>query len=59
MPHELDDLFAELDAAKADLARSVKRCRTFFGDRKLPPVTVDGAPATEDSVFRWQALRQD
>ena len=58
MPHELDDLFAELDAAKADLARSVKRCRTFFGDRKLPPVTVE-PPAVQDSVFRWQAPTQD
>ena len=56
MPHELDDLFAELDAAKADLARSVKRCRTFFGDRKLPPVTVDGTPA-EPSAFRWAASK--
>ena len=58
MPHELDDLFAELDAAKADLARSVKRCRTFFGDRKLPPVTVE-PPLAQDSVFRWQAPSQD
>jgi len=58
MPHELDDLFAELDAAKADLARTVKRCRTFFGDRKLPPVTVEKPPA-QDSVFRWQAPTQD
>ncbi len=53
MPQELDDLFAELDAAKADLARSVRRCRTFFGERKLPPVTVDGAPS-ERSAFAWQ-----
>jgi hypothetical protein len=52
MTQELDDLFAELDSAKADLARSVKRCRTFFGDRKLPPVTVEGAEA-EKSAFSW------
>ena len=58
MAQELDDLFAELDAAKADLARSVKRCRTFFGDRKLPPVTVDQA-APQDSVFRWRTPKAD
>lgn len=53
MAHDLDDLIAELDAAKANLARSVKRCRTFLGERKLPPVTIDDQ-ATEKSVFDWQ-----
>jgi hypothetical protein len=52
MPQELDDLFAELDAAKAHLARSVRRCRNFLGERKLPPVTVDAEPA-ERSAFGW------
>ncbi len=52
MTQDLDDLFADLDAAKADLARSVKRCRTFFGDRRLPPVTVEGTDS-ERSAFSW------
>ena len=56
MAHDFDDLIAELDAAKANLARSVKRCRTFLGERKLPPVTVDGAP-DERSAFGWAATK--
>ncbi len=57
MAHEFDDLIADLDAAKADLARSVKRCRTFFGERRLPAVTVE-PPGTQKSAFSWQG-RQD
>jgi hypothetical protein len=56
MAHDFDDLIAELDAAKANLARSVKRCRTFLGERKLPPVTIDD-PATERSAFGWTATK--
>ena len=57
MAHEFDDLIADLDAAKADLARSVKRCRTFFGDRRLPSVTVEPPPA-QKSAFSWQGREQ-
>ena len=53
MAQDFDDLIADLDAAKANLARSVKRCRTFLGERKLPPVTIDG-PTNDKSVFDWQ-----
>ena len=52
MAQHFDDLIAELDAAKADLARSVKRCRTFLADRRLPPITIDEAPE-EKSAFGW------
>ena len=52
MPHDFDDLIADLDAAKADLARSVKRCRTFIGDRRVPPVTIMGAER-DKSAFGW------
>ena len=52
MAHEFDDLIADLDAAKADLARSVKRCRTFFGERRLPAVTVT-TTESEKSAFSW------
>ena len=52
MAHDFDDLIAELDAAKADLARSVKRCRNFLGERRLPPVTID-QPEVEKSAFNW------
>ena len=53
MPHDFTHLIAELDAAKADLARSVKRCRTFLGERRLPSVTVDTS-AEEPGIFTWQ-----
>ena len=56
MAQDLDDLIAELDAAKAELARSVKRCRTFFGERRLPPVTV-AEPDAEKSAFGWGRRR--
>ena len=52
MAQAFDDVIAELDAAKADLARSVKRCRNFLAERRLPPVTID-APAEENSAFAW------
>ena len=50
MARDLDDVIAELDAAKAGLARSVKRARTFFGERGLPPVT---KPEADKSAFGW------
>ena len=56
MAHELSDLFAELDAAKAGLQRSVKRCRTFLGERGLPPVTKPEAPK---NAFGWTDREQD
>ena len=52
MAHDFDDVIAELDAAKADLARRVKRCRNFLAERRLPPVTIDG-PETNRSAFDW------
>jgi hypothetical protein len=57
MAHEFDDLIADLDAAKADLARSVKRCRNFLGERRLPHVTIE-QPEAEKSAFNW-ASRED
>ena len=54
MAQEFDDLIAELDAAKADLARSVKRCRSFCGERRLPAITVEGAEDVK-SAFGWQS----
>ena len=53
MARDFDDLIADLDAAKANLVRSVKRCRTFLGERKLPRVTVE-VPLEEKSAFSWQ-----
>ena len=52
MAQDFDDLIAELDAAKADLARSVKRCRNFLGERRLPAVTID-RNEDETSAFSW------
>jgi hypothetical protein len=52
MAQEFDDLIAELDAAKAHLARSVKRCRNFLGAHPLPPVTVERT-GPEKSAFGW------
>ena len=52
MAHDFDDLIADLDAAKAELARSVRRCRTFLADRQLPPVTID-QPEPSKSAFSW------
>ena len=51
MAQEFDELFADLDAAKADLARKVKHCRTFFGERPLPQVT---KPDAAESAFDWR-----
>ena len=56
MAHELSDLFAELDAAKAGLQRSVKRCRTFLGAHPLPPVT---KPESPTSAFGWTDRQDD
>jgi hypothetical protein len=52
MAREIDDVIAELDAAKADLARSVRRCRSFLAERRLPRVTIS-AEAAEKSAFGW------
>jgi hypothetical protein len=51
---DFDDLIADLDAAKAGLARSVKRCRNFFGERRIPPVTV-APPEESRSAFGWDS----
>ena len=48
MPHEFDDLIADLNAAKAHLARSVKRCRKVIGARHNA-----SAPAEDKSAFNW------
>ena len=52
MAQDLDDLIADLDAAKAGLARSVKRCRTFLAERRVPTATADAQQA-ETSAFSW------
>ena len=54
MAQEFDDLIADLDAAKAGLARSVKRCRNLFGERRIPPVTV-ARPEDSKSAFGWDS----
>ena len=56
MPHDFEELIADLDAAKAGLARSVKRCRNFLDERKLPPMAVQPT-AEEKSVFDWLVKR--
>ena len=56
MTHDLADLFAELDAAKLDLARSVKRCRTLIADRRMAPIPVE-RPEPATSAFGWQRPR--
>ena len=48
MPHEFDDLIADLNAAKADLARSVKRCRKAIGASRTA-----SAPDADKSAFNW------
>jgi hypothetical protein len=48
MPHEFDELIADLNAAKADLARSVKRCRKTIGVSRNA-----SAPAEDKSAFNW------
>jgi hypothetical protein len=55
MTQPFDDLIAELDAAKADVARSVRKSRAFIADRdagggELPPL--DGEPAPADRLER-------
>jgi hypothetical protein len=52
MAQDLDDLIADLDAAKAGLARSVKRCRTFLAEQRLSAVASD-EEAAEKSAFAW------
>ena len=54
MAHDFSELFADLDAAKADLARSVKRCQIFFGERPLPAVT---RPDEPKGAFSWSDRR--
>jgi hypothetical protein len=48
MPHEFDSLIADLEAAKADLARHVKRCRKTVGQRRMA-----SSEALEKSAFSW------
>ena len=54
MAQDLSELFADLDSAKADLARSVKRCQLFFGERPLPAVTLQDEPK---GAFSWSNRR--
>jgi hypothetical protein len=49
MPHEFDDLIADLNAAKADLARSVKRARKMIDARRSAALDA----AEDKSVFNW------
>ena len=55
MAHDFDDLIADLDAAKAGLARSVKRCRNFLGEQKPPVTAVATAPKVETPVLKSPA----
>lgn len=48
MPHEFDNLIADLNAAKADLARRVKRCRKVIGTHRSA-----ATPVEEKSAFNW------
>jgi hypothetical protein len=52
MAQELDDVIADLDAATAGLARSVKRCRNFLAERQAAPVAVEAAETCK-SAFAW------
>lgn len=52
MPHEFDDLIADLNAAKANLARKVKRCRKVIGASRTASI-----PAEEKSAFNWSGER--
>jgi hypothetical protein len=48
MAHDFADLIRDLEAAKSDLARTVKRCRTSLGDSSAKPATPGGR-----SAFDW------
>jgi len=48
MPHDLADLIADLEAAKANLARRVKKTRTLVSHHR----TID-TPAFDKSAFNW------
>ena len=48
MPHDLADLIADLEAAKTNLARRVKKTRTLMSDRR----TVN-TPDSDNSAFNW------
>jgi hypothetical protein len=50
MRHDFTDLIADLDSAKADLARAVKRQRKRADDHRRTTVTADEA---DSSVFGW------
>jgi hypothetical protein len=47
MAHDFADLIRDLDAAKSDLARTVKRCRASLGQPVKHP-----DPA-EKTAFNW------
>ena len=51
MAHEFDDLIADLESAKADLARSVRRCRTRLDKRVAEAPQEEGAAAR---LFDWE-----
>ena len=52
MPHDFADLIADLDAAKANLARRVKRARTLIGKPRNAPAATDECEP-DKSVFNW------
>jgi len=47
MTHDFADLIKDLDAAKSDLARTVKRCRASIGQPAKPTAQA------EKSAFNW------
>ena len=50
MAHDLDSLIADLNASKANLARSVKRTRSLIG-RRTPAASE--TPQPDKSAFNW------
>jgi len=52
MPHDFADLIADLEAAKAGLARSVKRTRDRVGEHRPSPQT-GTTPEPDKAVFNW------
>jgi len=57
MAQDLDDLIADLDAAKAGLARSVKRCRSFLAEQRPSAAAID-EEAAEKSAFSWTSREE-
>ena len=56
MTQPFDDLIAELDAAKADVARSVRKSRAFIADRGAVGGELSPLEREPASVVRLERL---